>query len=65
MDETLLHSTTEVIDDPDITFEQYCEETHTKFKIYAKLRPFLDIFLEYMSNYYELAIFTAAQQEVF
>ena len=64
MDETLLHSTTELVEDADIKFEQFCPENNSKIKIYAMLRPFLDIFLEFMSNYFELMIFTAGQQDV-
>jgi TFIIF-interacting CTD phosphatase-like protein len=64
LDETLVHTTTELVEEFDFKFEQPCNDNGAFITVYVRLRPFLDIFLEFMANYYEIAIFTAAQQEV-
>lgn len=64
MDETLVNTTTKFIDDYDYKFHQPCCDNEAFLTVFVKLRPFLDVFLEFMSKYYELAIFTAGQQEV-
>ena len=64
LDETLVNTTTEFVEDFDYKFHQPCCDNEAFITVFVKLRPFLNIFLDFMSNYYELAIFTAAQQEV-
>ena len=64
LDETLLHSSTEPLECADVVYDQPCSNNETNIQVYVKLRPFLHVFLEYMSNYYDLAIFTAAHQDV-
>jgi TFIIF-interacting CTD phosphatase-like protein len=64
LDETLLHSSSEVLECADLIYDQPCCVTGTTIKVYVKLRPFLHVFLEYISNYFDLAIFTAAHQDV-
>lgn len=64
LDETLVNTTTEFVEDYDYKFHQPCCDNEAFITIFVRLRPFLDIFLDFMSDYYELAIFTASQQEV-
>lgn len=64
LDETLVHTTTELVEEYDFKFQQPCPETGTFLTVFVRMRPFLDIFLDFMSDYFELVIFTAAQQEV-
>lgn len=62
MDETLLHSSVEKLPDHEIIISQI-DDFGRPLTIYAKLRPFVSVFIEFMSEYYDLAIFTAAQKE--
>lgn len=64
MDETLLHSTSDEIEDPDLLLKQYCPLSKSYYLVYVKLRPFLSVFLRFISQYYEIAIFTAGAKEV-
>lgn len=64
LDETLIHSSSEQLECADLVYDQPCCVTGSSIQVYVKLRPFLHVFLEYMSNYYDLAIFTAAHQDV-
>lgn len=64
LDETLVHTTTEAIEDYDYKFEQPCCDGEAFITVYVRQRPFLNTFLECLSNHYELAIFTAGQKEV-
>lgn len=64
MDETLLHSSTEAIVDPDFVFEMQCCQTQVKFKVWVKLRPFLSIFLKFLAEYFDIGIFTAGEKKV-
>jgi len=64
MDETLLHSSSEEIEDPDLLLKQYCPMSKSYYIVYVKLRPFLSVFLHFISQYYEIAIFTAGTKEV-
>ena len=64
MDETLLHSSSEEIEDPDLLLNQYCPLSKSYYVVYVKLRPFLSVFLHSISQYYDIAIFTAGAKEV-
>ena len=64
LDETLVHTTTELVEDFDYKFHQPCCDNEAFLTVFVRLRPFMDIFLEFMANYYEIVVFTAAQQEV-
>ena len=64
MDETLLNSSVDEMDDPDILLKQYCPQSKSHYLVYVKLRPFLNLFLSFMSRFYDLAIFTAGAKEV-
>lgn len=64
LDETLVHTTTELVEEYDYKFEQPCNDDGACITVYVRLRPFLDIFLEFMAKYYEIVIFTAGQKEV-
>lgn len=64
LDETLVHTTTDLVEEYDYKFRQPCVDGEGFLTVFVRLRPFLDIFLEFMAKYYELVVFTAAQQEV-
>ncbi|KAL5990029.1 hypothetical protein ACLOJK_010925 [Asimina triloba] len=59
LDETLVHSTLEHCDDADFTFPVYFNmKEHT---VYVRQRPHLQLFLERVSEMFEIIIFTASQ----
>lgn len=59
LDETLVHSTLEHLDDADFTFTVFFNmKEHT---VYVKQRPYLQTFLEKVAEMFEVVIFTASQ----
>ncbi len=62
LDETLVHSSFEVVDNPDYIVNIKNEEDH--LNIYVLMRPHMKEFLEVMSKYYEVVIFTASMSDV-
>ncbi|KRX01969.1 HAD-like domain [Pseudocohnilembus persalinus] len=61
LDETLVHASFEYIPNPDYTLVVVVEGFPYRFHI--KVRPYVDEFLEQMSNFYEIMIFTASLKE--
>lgn len=66
LDETLVHSSFNKVDNADIVIPLSIEDPVSKatisHQVYVYKRPYVDEFLETMSKYYELAIFTASLQ---
>lgn len=60
MDETLIHTSTIPDDSAAIQFSVMWNDA--TYQVYTQKRPFLDQFLETVSKFYEIAIFTAARQ---
>ncbi|KAF8413617.1 hypothetical protein HHK36_001609 [Tetracentron sinense] len=59
LDETLVHSTLERCDDADFTFPVFFNmKEHT---VYVRQRPYLQTFLERVSEMFEIFVFTASQ----
>ncbi|KAL2337334.1 hypothetical protein Fmac_011780 [Flemingia macrophylla] len=59
LDETLIHSSVQQCNDADFTFEMYTERKST---VYVRKRPFLQEFLEKVSEMFEIIIFTASKR---
>ncbi|EGG23193.1 CTD small phosphatase-like protein 2 [Cavenderia fasciculata] len=60
LDETLVHCSTDPIEDPDLTF--LVTFNAIEYKVYAKKRPFFEEFLVKASELFEVIIFTASQE---
>jgi TFIIF-interacting CTD phosphatase-like protein len=60
LDETLVHCTTESVQDCDFTFAVVFHGT--SYQVHVKLRPYLQKFLEAIENKYEVIVFTASQK---
>eukprot|EP01133_Synstelium_polycarpum_P018241 gene18241-21825_t len=60
LDETLVHCSTEPIDDPDLTF--IVTFNNIEYKVFARKRPFFEEFLLKASTQFEVIIFTASQE---
>lgn len=60
LDETLVHCSTDPMDNPDQTFTVKFNEVF--YHVYAKCRPHLQEFIETVSQWYEIIIFTASQE---
>jgi len=61
LDETLVHSCTGPLPDPNVVFT--VDFSGQKFNVSAKFRPFLHEFLEEISKHYEITVFTASKAE--
>ena len=62
LDETLVHSTTEKLNDTfDLSVDVQLDDYQTR--LWVSKRPFLDHFLETVSQWYTLVIFTASMQQ--
>ncbi|XP_008784414.2 CTD small phosphatase-like protein 2-A isoform X1 [Phoenix dactylifera] len=59
LDETLVHSTLEHCDDADFTFPVFFNMK--QHSVYVRKRPYLETFLEKVSQMFEIVIFTASQ----
>ena len=62
LDETLVHSTFDYVENPDMTIEMEVDEV--VYEIFVLVRPGTFEFLEELSNYYEIVIFTASLSKV-
>lgn len=66
LDETLVHSSFNKVDNADMIIPLSIEDPVSKatisHQVYVYKRPYVDEFLETMAKYYELAIFTASLQ---
>ncbi|CAL6094149.1 Nuclear_LIM interactor-interacting factor [Hexamita inflata] len=63
LDETLVHSSFQPVNDADLTMELTINEPSvTKYQLFIYLRPYLDEFLKQMSELFEICIFTASMQ---
>lgn len=60
LDETLVHCSIEKIDDYDVIFE--VDFGGSSCPVYVRKRPYLQEFLEQMSQLYEITVFTASQK---
>eukprot|EP00531_Pseudo-nitzschia_arenysensis_P012339 CAMPEP_0116137290 /NCGR_PEP_ID=MMETSP0329-20121206/12173_1 /TAXON_ID=697910 /ORGANISM="Pseudo-nitzschia arenysensis, Strain B593" /LENGTH=394 /DNA_ID=CAMNT_0003632203 /DNA_START=25 /DNA_END=1209 /DNA_ORIENTATION=- len=60
LDETLVHCTVEPVEDADLTFP--VEFHGMTYQVYVRLRPYLNEFLEAISDKFEVIVFTASQQ---
>lgn len=60
LDETLVHCSVEPIDDYHINFE--VEFNQQRFMLYVRKRPHLEKFLQQVSQWFEVVVFTASQQ---
>ncbi|GAM20279.1 hypothetical protein SAMD00019534_034540 [Acytostelium subglobosum LB1] len=60
LDETLVHCSTEPIDEPDLTF--LVTFNSVEYRVFAKKRPFFEEFLAKASTLFEVIIFTASQE---
>jgi CTD small phosphatase-like protein 2 len=59
LDETLVHASHDHEDRPmEADFKVFDDETHQYFKVWK--RPYLDVFLQSVSKWYELVIYTAS-----
>ena len=58
LDETLVHTTDKAIPQYDCRVEIHTKKAHRVF--YILKRPFLDVFLVTLSQYFEIVIFTAS-----
>ncbi|KAJ7993340.1 hypothetical protein DPEC_G00271410 [Dallia pectoralis] len=61
LDETLMYSSLNVIEDAEYTFRT-CFQDH-QYKVYMILRPFVKEFLEAMTKHFEMFIYTSAKKE--
>ncbi|KAL2337333.1 hypothetical protein Fmac_011779 [Flemingia macrophylla] len=59
LDETLVHSCMKPCNDVDFTYEIYKKKTKKNITVYVRKRPFLQEFLEKVSDMFEIIIFTA------
>ena len=57
LDETLVHSS---FDDDDYDIEYTFKVNDKDFTVYTKLRPGLSTFINELSKFYELVVFTAS-----
>jgi carboxy-terminal domain RNA polymerase II polypeptide A small phosphatase len=62
LDETLVHSTFDYIDNPDLIINMEVDEI--VYEIFVLIRPGCFEFIEELSKYYELVIFTASLSKV-
>lgn len=62
LDETLVHSSFDPIDNPDVTIPIKIE--NSEFNINVLIRPHAFEFIEEISKYYEIVIFTASMPNV-
>ncbi|KAL1023257.1 hypothetical protein UPYG_G00038360 [Umbra pygmaea] len=61
LDETLVYSSLNVIEDAEYTFRT-CFQDH-QYKVYMILRPHVKEFLEAMSKHFEMFVYTSAKKE--
>ena len=64
LDETLLHTSSSPISSFDLHFRYACSKTGKSIDVFARYRPFAKEFLRYMSECFEVVVFTASQQAV-
>ena len=64
LDETLLHTSSSPISNFDVYFRYTCSKTSKSIDVFARYRPFVKDFLRYMSECFEVVVFTASQQSV-
>ncbi len=62
LDETLVHSTFDYIDNPDLIINMEVDEI--VYEIFVLVRPGCFEFIEELSKYYEIVIFTASLSKV-
>jgi len=60
LDETLVHCSTEPMDNPELTFPVIFNEV--EYKVYVRKRPHFHHFLETVSKHFEVVVFTASQE---
>eukprot|EP01089_Gocevia_fonbrunei_P018052 TRINITY_DN6028_c0_g1_i1.p1 TRINITY_DN6028_c0_g1~~TRINITY_DN6028_c0_g1_i1.p1 ORF type:complete len:351 (+),score=32.73 TRINITY_DN6028_c0_g1_i1:78-1130(+) len=60
LDETLVHASTEPLEDADITFS--VTYNTIKYTVFVRKRPHVDEFLQFVAKHFEVVIFTASQQ---
>ncbi|KAM9975031.1 hypothetical protein ACTFIW_008505 [Dictyostelium discoideum] len=60
LDETLVHCSTEPLEQPHLTFPVFFN--NTEYQVFAKKRPFFEEFLHKVSDIFEVIIFTASQE---
>ena len=60
LDETLVHCSVEAIPNPDIIFP--VSFNGASYQVYVRKRPYLDHFLETVSQMFEIVVFTASQR---
>jgi len=60
LDETLVHCTTNPIEEPDLVFP--VDFNGERFQVYVSKRPHLEDFLARVSQMFEVVVFTASQQ---
>lgn len=63
LDETLVHSSFDYFDSPDLIVKVDLEDTGTTCDIYVSIRPGAKSFINELSNYYEIIIFTASSSK--
>jgi RNA polymerase II subunit A small phosphatase-like protein len=62
LDETLVHSTFDYIDNPDLIINMEVDEI--VYEIFVLVRPGCFEFIEELSKYFEIVIFTASLSKV-
>ncbi|EGC38012.1 hypothetical protein DICPUDRAFT_91512 [Dictyostelium purpureum] len=60
LDETLVHCSTEPLNQPHLIFPVFFN--NTEYQVFAKKRPFFEEFLHKVSTIFEVIIFTASQE---
>lgn len=63
LDETLVHSSFDKVDNPDYIVKILSEDGEP-LNIYVLIRPYLKEFLEAISPHFEIVIFTASMSDV-
>jgi hypothetical protein len=60
LDETLVHCTVDPVDNPDMVFPVNCNGNC--YQVYVRKRPYLEYFLQTVSQLFEVVVFTASQR---